>query len=63
MSDTLFTFTHLIARFISFFEMCKFDDTVKNVNEFKMSLTSACKNKEKNFSCNILIFSSNIVII
>ncbi len=62
MFDALFTFTHLIAHFISFFEMCKFDDTVKNMNEFKMSLTSVCKNEEKNFSCSILIFSSNIVI-
>jgi len=59
MSDALFIFTHLIAHFISFSEMRESDDTV---NEFEMSLTSACENEEKNFSCSISIFSSNVVI-
>jgi len=61
-SDALFTFTRLIAHFISFSEMREFDDTVKNMNESEMLLTSACEDKEKNFSCSILIFSSNVVI-
>ncbi len=63
MSDALFTFTYLIARFILFFKMHKFDDTVKDMNEFEMSLMSACESEEKNFSRSISIFSSNIVII
>jgi len=62
-SDALFTFIHLITHFISFFEMREFDDTVKDMNEFEMSLMSAYENEEKNFSCNISIFSSNVVII
>ncbi len=62
MFDALFTFTHLITYFISFFEMCEFDDTVKNMNESEILLTSAYKNEEKNFSCSILIFFSNVVI-
>ncbi len=60
--DALFAFTHLIAHFISFFEMCEFDDTVKDMNESEMLLTSACESEEKNFSRSISIFSSNIVI-
>jgi len=62
MSDALFTFTLLIAHFISFFEMRKFDDIVKDMNEFEMSLMSVYENEEKNFSCSISIFSSNIAI-
>jgi hypothetical protein len=42
--------------------MREFDDTVKDMNESEMSLTSACENEEKNFPCSILIFSSNVVI-
>jgi len=61
-SDALFAFTHLIAHFILFFEMREFDDTVKDMNESEMSLMFAYKNEEKNFSCSILIFSSNVVI-
>ncbi len=61
-SDALFAFTRLIVRFISFSEMREFDDTVKDMNEFKMSLTSACESEEKNFSCSISIFSSNVVV-
>ncbi len=62
ISDALFTFTHLITHFILFSEMREFDDTVKDINEFEMSLTSAYEDEEKNFSCSISIFSSNIVI-
>ncbi len=62
MSDALFTFIHLITRFISFFKIREFDDTVKNMNESEMLLMFACESEEKNFSCSILIFSSNIVI-
>ena len=61
-SDALFAFTRLIVRFISFSEMREFDDTVKDMNEFKMLLTSACESEEKNFSCSISIFSSNVVV-
>ncbi len=61
-SDALFAFICLIAYFISFFEMREFDDTVKDMNEFEMSLTSAYESEEKNFSCSISIFSSNVVI-
>ncbi len=42
--------------------MREFDDIVKNMNEFEMSLTSAYEDEEKNFSRSILIFSSNVVI-
>jgi len=62
MSDALFIFTCLIAHFISFSEMRESDDTAKDMNESEMSLTSACENEEKNFSCSISIFSSNVVI-
>ena len=61
-SDTLFVFTCLIARFISSSEMRESDDTAKNMNESEMLLTSAYENEEKNFSCSILIFSSNVVV-
>jgi hypothetical protein len=62
MSDALFIFTHLIAHFISSSEMRESDDTVKDMNESEMLLTSACENEEKNFSCSISIFSSNVVV-
>jgi len=55
-SDALFTFTCLIAHFISFFEMREFDDTVKDINESEMLLIFAYENEEKNFSCSISIF-------
>jgi len=62
MFDALFTFILLITHFISFSEMREFDDTVKDMNEFKMLLMSVYENEEKNFSCSISIFSSNVVI-
>jgi len=58
----LFAFTHLIAHFISFSEMREFNDTFKDMNESEMLLTSAYESEEKNFSCSISIFSSNIVV-
>ncbi len=61
-SDALFAFTRLITHFILFSEMREFDNTVKDMNDFEMLLMSACKNEEKNFYCNISIFSLNIVI-
>jgi len=61
--DALFTFTHLITRFISFSEMREFNNTIKDMNESEMLLTSAYENEEKNLSCSISIFSSNVVII
>jgi len=63
MSDALFAFTHLITLFISSSEMREFDNTVKDMNESEMLLIFACEDEEKNFSCSILIFSSNVVII
>jgi len=63
MFDALFAFILLIVCFTSFFEMCKSDDIVKNINEFAMLLMFAWENERKNFSCNILIFFLNIVII
>ncbi len=63
MSDALFIFTCLIAHFISSSEMRESDDIAKDMNESEMSLMSACENEEKNFSCSISIFSSNVVII
>ncbi len=63
MFDALFTFIHLIAHFILFFKMHEFDDTVKDMNESEMLLMFAYKNEEKNFSCSISIFSSNVIII
>jgi len=62
MSDALFAFTRLIAHFILFSEMHEFDDTVKDMNESEMSLMFACESEEKNFSCSISIFSSNVVV-
>jgi len=42
--------------------MREFDDTVKDMNESEMSLTSAYESEGKNFPCSISIFSSNVVI-
>jgi len=63
MSDALFAFTRLITHFISFSEMREFNNTVKDINESEMLLTFVYENEEKNFSCSILIFFSNVVII
>jgi len=63
ISDALSAFILLIICLTSSFKMCKSDDIVKSINEFMMSLTSVWKSKRKNFSCNISIFFSNVVII
>jgi len=62
-SDALSAFTLLIICLTSSSEMCKSDDIVKNINELMMLLTSVWKNKRMNFSCSILIFFLNVVII
>ncbi len=61
--DTLSAFILLIVCLTSSSEMCKSDDTIKNINEFAMSLMFVWESKKKNFSCNILIFFLNIVVI
>jgi len=62
-SDALSAFTLLIICLTSFFEMCKSDDIVKNINEFAMLLMFVWKKERKNFSCNISIFFSNVIVI
>ena len=63
MFNALSAFILLIVYLISSSEMCKSNNTVKNTNEFAMSLMFIWKNERKNFSCNILIFFSNIIVI
>ena len=63
MSDALFAFTLLIVYLTSSSEMCKSDDIVKSINESAMLLTVVWKNERKNFSCNILIFFLNVIVI
>ena len=61
--NALSAFTLLIIYLTSSSEMHKSDDTVKNINESAMSLMSVWEDERKNFSCNILIFFSNVVVI
>jgi len=63
MSDALSAFILLIICLTSSSEMRESDDTVKNINELAMSLTFVWEDERKNFSCNISIFLSNIIII
>ncbi len=63
MFDTLSAFILLIVCLTSFSEMRKSNDIVKSINESAMLLMFIWKNEEKNFSCNILIFFLNVVII
>ncbi len=63
MFNALFAFTLLIVYLTSSFEMHKLNDIVKNINEFVMSLTFVWESEKKNFSCNISIFFSNIIVI
>ncbi len=63
ISDALSAFILLIICLTSSSEMCKSDDTVKNINELAMSLMFIWESEEKNFSCNISIFFSNIIVI
>ncbi len=63
MFDALSAFTLLIVCLTSSSKMRKSNDTVKNINEFAMLLMFVWKNERKNFSYNILIFFSNVVVI
>ena len=63
MSDALSAFTLLIVYLTSSSEMCKSDDIVKSINEFAMLLMFIWESERKNFSCNILIFSLNVIVI
>ncbi len=62
-SDALSAFIHLIVCFTSSSVMHELNETVRNMNDFAMSLTFAWEDEKKNFSCNILIFFLNVVII
>ncbi len=61
--NTLSAFILLIVYLTSSSEMCKSNDIVKNINESAMLLTFVWENEKKNFSRNISIFSSNVVVI
>ena len=58
-SDTLSTFTHCIICLISSCDKTELNDTVSNINDFKMLLMSVWEDDEKNFFRSIFIFSSN----
>ncbi len=61
--DTLFAFILLIVFLTSFFEMHESNVIVKSINKFAMLLMFVWKSERKNFSCNILIFFSNVIVI
>ncbi len=61
--DTLFAFILLIVCLTSFFEMHESNVIVKSINEFAMLLMFVWKSERKNFSCNILIFFLNVIVI
>ncbi len=61
--DALSAFTHLIVYFTSSSVMRELNETVRDMNDFAMSLTFAWENEKKNFSRSILIFFSNVVVI
>ncbi len=61
--DALSAFILLIICLTSSFEMHKSNDIVKSINEFAISLMFIWKNERMNFSCNILIFFLNVIII
>jgi hypothetical protein len=63
VSDALFTFTYLIICFTSSSVMRELNKTVKDMNDSAMLLTFAWEDEKKNFSCSILIFFSNVVVI
>jgi len=62
-SDALFAFTHLIICFTSSSVMRELNETVRDINDFAMSLTFAWKDEKKNLSRSISIFFSNVIII
>ncbi len=61
--DALSAFTLLMICLTLFSEMCKSDDIIKSINEFAMLLMFIWEDEKKNFSCNILIFFLNIIVI
>ncbi len=61
--NVLSAFTCLIVCFTSSSVMRELNETVRNMNDFAMSLTFAWKNEKKNFSCSILVFFSNVIVI
>jgi len=61
--DALSAFTHLIVYFTSSSVMRELNETVRDMNDFAMSLTFAWENEKKNFSRSISIFFSNVVVI
>ena len=61
--DALSAFTHLIVCFTSSSVMCELNEIVRDMNDFAMSLTFAWEDERKNFSCSILIFFLNVVVI
>ena len=54
---------HLIVCFTSSSVMRELNETVRNMNDFAMSLTFTWEDERKNFSCNISIFFLNIIVI
>ncbi len=62
-SDALSAFTRLIVCFTSSSVMHELNETVRDMNDSAMSLTFAWEDERKNFSCSILIFFLNVVII
>jgi hypothetical protein len=61
--NALSAFTHLIVCFTSSSVMHELNETVRNINDFAMSLTFTWEDKKKNFLRSILIFFSNVVVI
>ena len=61
--NVLSAFTCLIVCFTSSSVMRELNETVRNMNDFAMSLTFAWKNEKQNFSCSILVFFSNVIVI
>ncbi len=61
--DALSAFILLTVCLTSSSEMCKSNDTVKNINVFMMLLMSVWESERKNFSCNISIFFLNVIVI
>jgi len=63
VSDALSAFTRLIICFTSFSVMRELNETVRDMNDFAMSLTFAWKDEKKNFFRSISIFFLNVVVI
>ena len=63
MFDALSAFILLIVCLTSSSEMCKSNNIVKNINESAMLLMFIWESERKIFSCNILIFFLNVIVI